>query len=383
MRNGLQWLVGLVIVATLAACSTGPRAPDAPTRPPAVTPPRDLGPLTGSLAHPKSRWVPVGWSELPGFGEDPLHEAWIALLANCSRPNAAFAPLCRDVRQLTIATPEEQRQWMTDRLQPYRVEALNGQTEGKLTSYYEPVYEASRVPTATFNVPIYQAPDGLVPRRAWYTRQEIETLPEAQAALRGREIAWMADPIDALMLHIQGSGRLRITEANGYQHTVRMAFSATNEQPYRSVQQWLMSQGVSKVGKWPDDTKAWAAQNPQRVSQLLWSNPRYVFFREETMSEVDAAFGPRGAQGVPLTAGRSIAVDRESIPYGTPVWLASNGPAAQLQKLVVAQDTGSAILGAVRADYFAGTGPDAGRLAASMNQPLRLWALWPRQLPAP
>jgi membrane-bound lytic murein transglycosylase A len=383
MRNGLQWLVGLVIVATLAACSTGPRAPEAPTRPPAITPPRDLGPLTGTLAHPKSRWVPVGWSELPGFGEDPLHEAWIALLANCSRPNAAFAPLCRDVRQLTIATPEEQRQWMTDRLQPYRVEALNGQTEGKLTSYYEPVYEASRTPTPPSTCRIYQAPDGLVPRRPWYTRQEIETLPEAQAALRGREIAWMADPIDALMLHIQGSGRLRITEANGYQHTVRMAFSATNEQPYRSVQQWLMSQGVSKVGKWPDDTKAWAAQNPQRVTQLLWSNPRYVFFREETMSEVDAAFGPRGAQGVPLTAGRSIAVDRESIPYGTPVWLASSGPAAQLQK------TGG---GAGHRQRHPRRGarrllrrhrPDAGRLAASMNQPLRLWALWPRQLPAP
>ena len=327
--------------------------------------------------------MPVGWSELPGFSDDPLHEAWIALLANCARPNTAFAPLCREVRQLAIATPQEQRQWMTDRLQPYRVESLAGSSEGKLTSYYEPVYEASRVPTATFSVPIYQAPEGLAPRRPWYTRQEIETLPEAQAALRGREIAWMADPIDALMLHIQGSGRLRITEANGVQRTVRVAFSATNEQPYKSVQQWLISQGVAKVGKWPDDTTAWAAQNPQRVSQLLWSNPRYVFFREETLSEVDAAFGPRGAQGVPLTAGRSIAVDRESIPYGTPVWLASSGPAAQLQKLVVAQDTGSAILGAVRADYFAGTGADAGRLAASMNQPLRLWALWPRQLPAP
>ena len=382
MRNGLQWLVGLAIVATLAGCSIAPRAPDTPARP-AATPPRDLGPLTGSLAHPKSRWVPVGWSELPGFGDDPLHEAWIALLANCARPNAAFAPLCREVRQLAIATPEEQRQWMTDRLQPYRVESLAGSSEGKLTSYYEPVYEASRVPSATFNVPLYQAPDGLVPRRPWYTRQEIETLPEAQAALRGREIAWMADPIDALMLHIQGSGRLRITEANGIQRTVRVAFSATNEQPYKSVQQWLIGQGVTKVGKWPEDTKAWAAQNPQRVTQLLWSNPRYVFFREETMSELDAAFGPRGAQGVPLTAGRSIAVDRDSIPYGTPVWLASSGPAAQLQKLVVAQDTGSAILGAVRADYFAGTGADAGRLAASMNQPLRLWALWPRQMPAP
>jgi membrane-bound lytic murein transglycosylase A len=107
-----------------------------------------------------------------------------------------------------------------------------------------------------------------------------------------------------------------------------------------------------------------------------------VFFREEEMSELEASAGPRGAQGVPLTAGRSIAVDRDSIPYGTPVWLASSGPAAQLQKLVVAQDTGKAITGAVRADYFAGTGPEAGRLAAGMNQPLRLWALWPKP-PAP
>jgi len=114
------------------------------------------------------------------------------------------------------------------------------------------------------------------------------------------------------------------------------------------------------------------------VPQMLWSNPRYTFFREEPLGEVDAAFGPRGAQGVPLTAGRSVAVDREAIPYGTPLWLWSAGPTAQLQRLVVAQDTGSAIVGAVRADFFAGTGAEAGRFAARMKQPLRLWALWPR-----
>ena len=322
--------------------------------------------------------MPVPWSELPGFSEDALNEAWIALISNCARPNAAFAPLCRETRQLSIASADEQREWMQQRLQPYRVEALAGPTEGKLTSYYEPVFEASRRPSATFNVPLYQAPAGLVPRQPWYTRQEIDTLPQAQAALRGREIAWLADPIDVLMLHIQGSGRLRMTEADGSQHMVRVAFAATNEQPYRSVQQWLASQGATKVSLWPDDTKQWVAQNPQRLSQLLWSNPRYVFFREEPLSELDASFGPVGAQGVPLTAGRSIAVDKESIPYGTPVWLASPGPAVPLAKLVVAQDTGSAIVGAVRADYFAGTGPEAGRLAARMNQPLRLWALWPK-----
>ncbi|MDR6534693.1 MltA domain-containing protein [Variovorax soli] len=379
MKRGLQ-LVGLAIVATLVGCSVGTLQREAPVAaaPSGAPPAREPGPLTGTLTHPKSRWVPVPWSELPGFEDDALHEGWSAMITNCARPNAAFAPLCREVRQLTLAETEEQRQWMRERLQPYRVEPLSGPAEGKLTSYYEPVFEASRRPDAQHTVPLYQAPAGLVARRPWFTRQEIDTLPQAQAALRGREIAWLTDPIDVLMLHIQGSGRLRITEADGSQRMVRVAFSATNEQPYRSVQQWLQSQGATKVSLWPDDTKQWVAQNPQRLSQLLWSNPRYVFFREEPLADIDASAGPIGAQGVPLTAGRSIAVDRESIPYGTPVWLASPGPAVPLARLVVAQDTGSAIVGAVRADFFAGTGPEAGRLAARMNQPLRLWALWPK-----
>ena len=103
-----------------------------------------------------------------------------------------------------------------------------------------------------------------------------------------------------------------------------------------------------------------------------------VFFREEALSPLDAQFGPRGAQGVALTPGRSIAVDPQSIPYGTPVWLSSQGPVANLQRLVLAQDTGSAIVGAVRADYFAGWGAQAGDFAGRMKQPLRLWVLWPR-----
>ena len=103
------------------------------------------------------------------------------------------------------------------------------------------------------NVPLYAAPPGLVARRPWFTRQQIETLPEVQAALRGREIAWMADPVDAMMLHIQGSGRLRVTEPDGRLRTVRVAFSATNEQPYRSIQQWLVSQGVARVSRFTAD----------------------------------------------------------------------------------------------------------------------------------
>src|SRR6218665_839118 len=117
---------------------------------------------------------------------------------------------------------------------------------------------------------------------------------------------------------------------------------------------------------------------PERRNELLWSNPRYPFFRAEPLDALDASFGPRGAQGVPLTPGRSIAVDRQSIPYGTPVWLASSGPQLQLHRMVLAQDTGSAILGAVRADFFTGWGPEAGAVAGRLKQSLRLWALWPR-----
>ncbi len=326
----------------------------------------------------KSRWVPVRWAELPGFEDDSLFEAWNAWLKSCERPGPAFAPLCGEVRRLSIASGEEQRVWMLARLQPYRVESLQGPADGLLTSYFEPILKASRQPQTSQDTPLYKAPAGLGSRKPWFSRQEIDTLPEARAALQGREIAWLADPIDALLLHIQGSGRLNVVEPDGSQRTIRVAFAGSNDQPYRSVNQWLLSQGVTKINPWPDATKAWAAQNPQRIQQLLWSNPRYVFFREEALSDLDAAFGPKGAQGVALTPGRSIAVDRDSIPYGTPVWLASSGSAGTLQKLVLAQDTGSAIVGAVRADYFAGTGAEAGEFASRMNQPLRLWVLWPK-----
>ena len=373
---------GALWLASCAVNSPTPRpAPGQGSAPVIVSPPGSTGAApdaSGTRVQGKSRWVPVRWTDLPGFENDSLFEAWNAWIKSCERPGPTFAPLCPEIRRLSIGSVEEQRAWMVSRLQPYRVESLSGAADGLLTSYYEPVFRASRQPTAAYAVPLYQPPAGLANRKPWFSRQDIETLPEAQAALQGREIAWLEDPIDAMVLHIQGSGRLRLTEADGSQRTVRVAFAGTNEQPYRSINQWLLDQGVSKINPWPDATKAWAAQNPQSVSQLLWSNPRYVFFREEALPEQDTSFGPRGAQGVQLTAGRSIAVDRQSIPYGTPVWLTSNGPSVQLQKLVLAQDTGSAILGAVRADYFAGTGAEAGALASKVNQPLKLWVLWPR-----
>lgn len=325
----------------------------------------------------RSRWTPVDWSELPGLYEDSLHEAWNAWLKSCEKPGPVFAPLCNEVRQLSIGSQAEQLAWMQQRLHPFRVESLQGPQEGLLTGYFEPLLEASRLPSVEFSVPLYKLPATWSQGKPWFSRQEIETLSGVRDQLRGREIAYLADPVDALVLQIQGSGRIRITEANGSQRLVRLAFAGSNEQPYRSVGRWLLDQGAVRDASWPG-IKSWVAQNPSRVQEMLWSNPRVVFFREEALSDLDLAFGPRGAQGVALTPGRSIAVDPLSIPYGTPVWLASSGPQVQLQRLMLAQDTGSAIVGAVRADYFTGWGTVAEDLAGRLKQPLQLWVLWPR-----
>ncbi|MCC2673921.1 MAG: rane-bound lytic murein transglycosylase precursor (Murein hydrolase A)-like protein [Ramlibacter sp.] len=371
----------------LAACGSVPLPPQqpVPTAPAspvpsaavAPLPPDDGVPLPPALVQGKSRWQPVRWSDLPGFGSDALHEAWNAWIRSCERPAPQHARLCPEVRRLSIASPEEQREWMVRRLQPYRVEPLQGGSDGLLTGYYEPVLDASRQPTPAQQTPLYRPPADLATRRPWYTKQEIDTLPQARAALRGREIAYLADPLDALVLQIQGSGRLRVTEPDGRVTVLRVAYAGTNEQPYRSVGSWLLQQRAITDASWPG-IKAWARANPQRVQEMLWANPRVVFFREEPLSELDSAFGPKGAQGVPLTPGRSIAVDRESIPYGTPVWLSTPGPLLSLNRLVFAQDTGSAIVGAVRADYFVGWGDAAGEIAGRLKQPLSLWVLWPR-----
>jgi membrane-bound lytic murein transglycosylase A len=362
----------------LAGCA-GPLPPAREETPAATAAPRSAPTVPGGapIVQGKSRWQPAAWEELPGFGDDALHEAWNAWLKSCERPPAAFAPLCPEVRRLSIGSIDEQRAWMMLRLQPYRVESLQGPSEGLLTGYYEPILEASRLPTPMQSVPLFRPPAALGARKPWYSRQEIETLPEARTALRGREIAYVADPLDALALQIQGSGRLRITEPDGQAHWVRIAFAGSNDQPYRSVGGWLLQQGAVRDASWAG-IKAWAAEHPQRLNELLWSNPRVVFFREEPLADFDAASGPRGAQGVALTPGRSIAVDKDSIPYGTPVWLVSSGPVLALRRLVLAQDTGSAIVGGVRADYFVGWGQEAGDLAGRLKQPLRLWVLWPK-----
>lgn len=391
MGKGQQWLARLgtaAIVGTLAACSSVPLHPPPPAsaarpvvapapRPVASAPAPVRSNAAGAIQRGASRWVPASWEELPGFADDNLFEAWNAWIKNCEKPVAPFAVLCSEVRQLSIASAEEQRAWLQSRLQPYRVESLNGEANGLLTGYFEPALEASRQPAPGFTVPLYRPPEGLAARKPWYTRQEMDTLPQAQTALQGKAIAYLADPVDALSLQVQGSGRLRITAADGSVRWVRVSYAGTNDQPFRSVGRWLLDQGLVRDASWAG-IRAWLAQNPQRQQELLWSNPRVTFFREEALSDLDAAFGPRGAQGVALTPGRSIAVDTGSIPVGTPLWLASSGPQLSLRRLVLAQDTGGAVQGAVRADYFVGWGLQAGETAGRLRQPLQLWVLWPK-----
>jgi membrane-bound lytic murein transglycosylase A len=367
MKRLLNRAIYTAIVGILAACSSGPSP---------RTSGADVAAQGPALQQARSRWTPVSWRELPGVQEDSLQDAWKAWLRSCERPGPAFIFMCDEVRALAQAGAQEQRNWMMSRLQPYRIEPLNGGEQALLTAYYEPVLEASRMPTGDFSVPVFQPPATLYQRKPWYSREEIDTRADVRAQLRGREIAYLAHPTDALTLQIQGSGRLLISEPNGVQRMVRLSYAGSNDQPYRSVGRWLINQGELRDGSWPA-IKSWVSRNPGRVNELMWSNPRVVFFREEMLSD-DPSVGPRGAQGVPLTAGRSIAVDPLSIPYGTPVWMASSGAQTQLNKLVIAQDTGSAIVGAVRADYFAGSGIAAGELAGRLKQPLQLWALWPR-----
>ena len=359
-----RWLV-VVVMVTLAACSSPPFQQS--TMP------------TGSVTREGARWVPVAWQDLPGWNADTAHAAWPALLQSCQRSTQSWTMVCANAQREQPANDAEMRAWLMRHLQPYRVESLEGSVAGLITGYFEPLVDARRRPGGQYRVALYAPPADLATRRPYWTREQLQTLPQAQASLRGREIAYVANPLDALMLQIQGSGRLRVMEPDGRVRTIRLAYAGSNDQPYRSVGRWLIDQGELQAGQatWPA-IRDWAQHNPGRIDELLWANPRYVFFREEPL--LDPALGPRGAQGVPLTPTRSIAVDPKSVPYGTPVWIDTTEPLsnAPLRRLVLAQDTGSAIVGAVRADYFWGWDGDAAEQAGRMRQPLRMWVLWPR-----
>ena len=399
---GLRGGAGAAILGLLAACAAPPVPP---LGPPPVSPPitpagpapsaplQEPGSATSApapglapgatIVQVRSRWVASAWHELPGWASDRPSELWPALLRGCERPAPGWAGLCAQARSALASgnsfSDDATRAWLEKRLQPYRVEALDGAPEGLITGYFEPLVEASRTSRNGFRHALYMPPSDLGARSPYWSRRQLDTLPAAQAGLRGRELAYLADPLDVLLLQVQGSGRLNLAGPDGKQKLVRVAYAGHNDLPYQSVGRWLIDQGELRAGEasWPA-IRQWAKNNPKRINELLWANPRVVFFREEALP--DPQLGPRGAQAVPLTPQRSVAVDPQSIPYGTALWLDTTEPLsnAPLRRLVMAQDTGSAIVGAVRADFFWGWGDEAEAQAGRMKQTLRMWVLWPK-----
>src|SRR5688572_20859132 len=203
---------------------------------PAVAKTREPTPITRA----RSRWVPVSWSELPGWSDDRTRELWPALLAGCARPVDGWAGVCKLANALQPADDAQARDFLQRTLQPYRVETPGGDTTGLATGYFEPYLSASRVPRGAMRVALWRPPADLATRRPWWTREQLDTLPAARASVRGNEIAYVADPLDALLVQVQGSGRLRITEPDGRERLLRLAYAGHNDHGYRSIGRWLI-----------------------------------------------------------------------------------------------------------------------------------------------
>ncbi|MBU6194291.1 MAG: MltA domain-containing protein [Burkholderiales bacterium] len=395
---GTRWMpasaMGLMalLAVFLTACSTSPRSGGDTNRSPSAAPGPSPSvsavaggiPLGERAERGPSVWVRVGWEELPGFQDDPVGEVMSAFLAGCTRSPTVWSTACEQATRLNPQDHHAVRLWMLQHLQPWRIEDRSGVREGLLTGYYEPHFEARRQADGDFKSPLHRPPADLGQRRPYWTRQQLDTVREARDALKGRELVYLRDPVDVLVLQIQGSGRLTVTEPDGRQRQVRLGFTAHNDHPFGSVGRWLIDQGHLSAAQatWPG-IKEWMQRNPRRVQEALWKNPRVVFFKEEPLTDPD--LGPRGAMGVPLTPQRSLAVDPRSVPYGTALWIHSHSPNSKpLQRAVMAQDTGSAITGAVRGDYFWGWGDEAGERAGRTKGRLQMWALWPAgQRPPP
>jgi len=342
-----------------------------------------------------STYKAIDWAALPDWGSDNVAEPVSALLLSCStlKNQPDWQAACAPVAQLRKDDTVSARRYFEANFIPYSVRNAEGAAEGLVTGYYEPLLDGSRTPGKKFRYPLYGVPDDLlvvdlsdeypelkgmrlrgrlqgkkiVP---YYTRAEIE---RGDAAVRGRELLWVDDPIELFFLQVQGSGRVKLPDGE----TVRVGYAEHNGHPYKSIGRVLIDRGELTADKASmQGIKQWARQNPDMLTMLLQQNPAYVFFRELPGRDV----GPIGALGVALTPGRSIAVDPASVPLGAPVFLSATWPlsARPLNRLMLAQDTGSAIKGAVRADFFWGFGDEAAALAGRMRQSARMWLLYPK-----
>ncbi len=401
----LARVAAVVIVAHLvASCQTTP-----PT--PAPSPP------TPAPAAPRATFTPASWQAVPGWAADPVEAAWPAFLASCrallaraaNQPpvQAIWQPPCIAAAAVDGRDAGAVRAFFETHFRPWAIADADSKSDtGLVTGYYEPLLAGSRTRTADFSVPLYAPPDDLLTvdlgalfpelkgkrvrgrvedRKVvpYWSRADIE---RGAAPVFGKVLIYVEDPIEAFFLEIQGSGRIALADGS----VVRLNYADQNGHPYKSIGRVLIDRGALTLEHASmQGIAAWARLHPEQLRALLDENPSYVFFREvpaPAPGSLEAAIdGPIGALGVPLLAQRTIAIDRRVIPLGAPVFLATTRPLSStpLERLVMAQDTGGAIRGAVRADFFWGFGPDAGREAGRMRQQGRLWLLWPRDAPPP
>jgi membrane-bound lytic murein transglycosylase A len=394
-------LVALACVSMLAACTT----PE-PPRPAVVMPPPVLvapgvpvvlPPSAVSVpVAPAPLFTPVGFDALPGWQGDDLRQAWPAFMASCGVlvKKAEWSAPCTAARAVDGSDAVAVRGFFESQFVPHQVRAADGADSGLVTGYYEPLLRGARQRGGAFQTPLYAVPDDLLTielasvypklqgmrlrgRLAgkkvvpYSTRADI-----ARADFKGKELLWVDDPVEAFFLEVQGSGRVQL---DGGRETVRVAYADQNGHPYKAIGRWLVEQGeMTAAQASAQSIKAWIVANPGRRQELFNVNPSAVFFREERLP--DPGIGPKGALGVPLTPARSIAVDPKFLPLGAPVFLSTTQSNSEvpMQRLVLAQDTGGAIQGEVRADFFFGFGHDAAENAGRMKQRGALWVLLPK-----
>jgi len=355
-----------------------------------------LAGCAGWFAPPPGIGREVAWSKLPGWEQDRHAAAWPALRKSCEKlvtRDATWESTCLAARALESPDDATARAFFETHFRVHRVNAGDGR-EGLITGYYEPVLNGSKTRDERFRWPLYKRPDNLLtidlaslypelkgrPVRGrlegnrvvpYYSRAEIGN-GKSKSPLAGHELFWVDDPVEAFILQVQGSGRVRLADGS----EVAIGYADQNGHPYRSLGGALIQMGaLTREEVTLTRIRDWLAANPEQTAALLNSNPSYIFFTQRDAS-LD---GPLGSLGVALTPGRSVAVDPAYIPLGLPVWLDALLPdGTLLQRLAFAQDTGGAIKGPVRADLFIGRGTDAGRLAGEMKQRGRLYVLLPK-----
>lgn len=402
-------------VLCLSACATLPQPEALPAAPnpeaPLMCPAAPVCPVCPVCPEPiKPEATPAApalsaaqWGDLPNWHNDRLNEAWPGFLASCKalrQPEikAAWASVCEAAQSVEAAPSSAQvRSFMEQWLSPLQIVNADGGREGLITGYYEPLIQGSRWKSAKFAVPVHAVPADMLQmdlaevypdtkglrlrgrlegRKVlpYWSRAQIDAQGEAFPA---KTLLWAADAIEFFFLQVQGSGQVQLSDGS----RIRIAYADQNGHPYKSIGRWLIDKGeltLAQAGM--AGIQAWSRANPQRLTELLNANPSYVFFREEAAN----GEGPKGSLGVPLTAGRAIAVDTRTVPLGAPVFISYAMPDGKpIQRLVLAQDTGGAIRGRVRADFFWGFGAEAGKLAGQMRQQGRMWILWPKNAPWP